>query len=214
MYVVELKNIKKTFDKKEILTNFNLTINEGDMVAIVGPSGKGKTTLLNIMGLITKMDEGELCLFKYKNPPIHGKIATLLRRDKIGYLFQNYGLVDDETVLWNLSLALTYKKMKRKSKVEKIDSKLSEFGILDLRDKKVYQLSGGEQQRVAIIRLILQESSLILADEPTASLDSDNEIKILNHLKELNEQGKTIVVVTHNRNILHFFSKVINLGDI
>jgi putative ABC transport system ATP-binding protein len=214
MSVIELKNIKKTFDQREVLSNVNLTINAGDMVAIVGPSGKGKTTLLNIIGLNTKMDEGELTLFEYKNPPIHSKIATLLRREKIGYLFQNYGLVDDETVLWNLSLALTYKKMNRKSKLEKINSKLTEFGMLELRDKKVYQLSGGEQQRVAIIRLILQESSLILADEPTASLDSDNEFRILNHLKELNKQGKTIVVVTHNRNILHYFSRVINLDEI
>lgn len=213
MSIVELKNIMKTFDKRTILEDFDLNIKEGEMLAILGPSGKGKTTLLNIIGLITKMDKGDLKLFDYINPPIHSKLATLLRRDKIGYLFQNYGLVDDETVLWNLSLALTYKKLKKKEKLERINTRLADFGMLELRDKKVYQLSGGEQQRVAIIRLILQEANLILADEPTASLDSENEIKILNHLKTLNEQGKTIVVVTHNKNILPYFSRVVNLAE-
>lgn len=211
MSVIKLENISKTYGKEELFSNINLTVKKGEMLAITGESGKGKTTLLNIMGLITKKDKGDLLLFNKKNPSIHSKSAMILRREKIGYLFQNYGLVDDETVKWNLNLALEYKKLNKKTKAKKINSLLKEFGLSYLKDKMIYQLSGGEQQRIAIIRLILQDSDLILADEPTASLDADNEKIILEYLKQLNEKGKTIVVVTHNKDILHYFSRVVSL---
>ncbi|WP_257129108.1 ATP-binding cassette domain-containing protein [Bacillus pseudomycoides] len=111
-------------------------------------------------------------------------------------------------------MALEYKKLSKKEKLEKIDTLLNEFGLSHLKEKMVYQLSGGEQQRIAIIRLILQESNLILADEPTASLDTENEKVILEYLKQLNEKGKTIVVVTHNQDILPYFSRVIRLHEL
>ncbi|ANX11529.1 bacteriocin ABC transporter ATP-binding protein [Fictibacillus arsenicus] len=213
MTVIELVNVSKTYDKAEILSNMNLKVEQGEMIAIIGESGKGKTTLLNIIGLISKKQSGDLTLFGKKNPSIYSKEAMMLRRKRIGYLFQNYGLVDDETVKWNLHLALEYKKLSKKEKEERIDSLLNDFGLAYLKNKMIYQLSGGEQQRIAIIRLILQESDLILADEPTASLDAENEQTILKYLKQLNEQGKTIVVVTHNKDILPYFSRVISLDD-
>lgn len=214
MSIIELVGISKKYEGQEIFSDIHLSIESGEMVAITGESGKGKTTLLNIMGLITKRDEGDLSICGIKNPNIHSKSSMLLRREKIGYLFQNYGLVDDENVLWNLMLALEYKKMSTRSKKEKIDHLLREFDLTYLKDKMVYQLSGGEQQRVAIIRLILQESELIFADEPTASLDINNEKIIMEYLKQLNTRGKTIVVVTHNKNILHYFTRVINLNEL
>ncbi|HDR3890880.1 TPA: putative bacteriocin export ABC transporter [Bacillus cereus] len=214
MPIIELSNVSKTYEKEGIINNLNLTVKKGEMIAIIGESGKGKTTLLNIIGLITKKDDGDLLLFDKKNPSIHSKTAMMLRRKKIGYLFQNYGLVDDETVKWNLNLVLEYKKLNRKQKNEKIDTLLQEFGLSHLKEKMVYQLSGGEQQRIAIIRLILQDSDLILADEPTASLDTVNERIILEYLKQLNKKGKTIVVVTHNQSILSYFSRVINLNEL
>ncbi|KAB2448662.1 putative bacteriocin export ABC transporter [Bacillus thuringiensis] len=214
MPIIELSNVSKTYEKEGIINNLSLTVKKGEMIAIIGESGKGKTTLLNIIGLITKKDDGDLLLFDKKNPSIHSKTAMMLRRKKIGYLFQNYGLVDDETVKWNLNLVLEYKKLNRKQKNEKIDTLLQEFGLSHLKEKMVYQLSGGEQQRIAIIRLILQDSDLILADEPTASLDTVNEKIILEYLKELNKKGKTIVVVTHNQSILSYFSRVINLNEL
>lgn len=213
MTVIELVNVSKTYDKAEILSNMNLKVEQGEMIAIIGESGKGKTTLLNIIGLISKKQRGDLTLFGKRNPSIHSKEAMMLRRKRIGYLFQNYGLVDDETVKWNLHLALEYKKLSKKEKEERIASLLNDFGLAYLKNKMIYQLSGGEQQRIAIIRLILQESDLILADEPTASLDDENEQTILKYLKQLNEQGKTIVVVTHNKDILPYFSRVISLND-
>ncbi|WP_440112248.1 putative bacteriocin export ABC transporter [Paenibacillus sp. QZ-Y1] len=214
MHEIELVNIGKSFEGSAVLSKMNLTINTGEMVAITGESGKGKTTLLNIIGLITSKDEGNLHVFGHRNPKIHSKEAMLLRRKRIGYLFQNYGLVDDETVLWNLGLALEYKKMNKKAKNEMIDHYLDKFALTALKKKMVYQLSGGEQQRIAVIRLILQDSDLILADEPTASLDEQNEKYILDNLKELNRKGKTIVVVTHNTNILTYFNRVIRIEEL
>ncbi|WP_227395995.1 putative bacteriocin export ABC transporter [Jeotgalibacillus aurantiacus] len=210
--VIELSGVTKRYGKEEALSNISLSINQGEMVAIVGKSGRGKTTLLNIMGLITKHSAGDILLWSQKNPSLHSKTTMLLRREKIGYLFQNYGLVEEESVQWNLNLALEYKKLNKKQRGEKISALLEEFNLSHLKDKKVYQLSGGEQQRIAIIRLILQESDLILADEPTASLDVENEKVIMDYLKRLNDQGKTIVVVTHNQDILSYFTRVIDLS--
>lgn len=137
----------------------------------------------------------------------------ILRRYTIGYLFQNYGLIEDESVLWNLKLALEYKKIKKKEKLKLIDKYLKQFELTDMLDKKVYQLSGGEQQRIAIIKLILQGSRIILADEPTSGLDKENESIVMKLLKELNEDGITIIMVTHNMNLLDCFSRVINVEN-
>ncbi|MHA6484976.1 ATP-binding cassette domain-containing protein [Paenibacillus sp. strain BS8-2] len=214
MKIIELMNIGKSFEGSIILSNINLTITKGEMVAITGESGSGKTTLLNIMGLITDKDEGDLHIFDTHNPKINSRESMMLRRNKIGYLFQNYGLVDEETVFWNLCLALEYKGMNKKLKIKRIDDYLERFSLSALKTKKVFQLSGGEQQRIAIIKLLLQDSELILADEPTASLDHENEKYILDNLKEINKRGKTVVVVTHNINILSYFSRVIRFDQL
>lgn len=214
MEVLKLQNISKYYDKEPVLSNLNFSVNEGEMVAIIGSSGRGKTTLLNIMGLISEKNSGNIILYNHKDPSINSRVAMLLRRNKIGYLFQNYGLVDDETVYWNLKLALEYKKYSKHEKISKINDLLRSFNLEYIKDKKVYQLSGGEQQRIAIIRLILQDSSLILADEPTASLDKDNQKIIMDYLKSLNIKGKTIIVVTHNKDILNYFTRIVNLNDL
>lgn len=211
MNVLTLKNISKEFDNNLVLSNINLTVESGEMIAIMGESGHGKTTLLNIIGLISNKSSGDITIYNSINPNISSKEAMLLRRNKIGYLFQNYGLIDDESVLWNLKLALAYKKISKKEKINKIDKLLEEFNILKLRNKKVYQLSGGEQQRIAIIRLILKESDLILADEPTGSLDSENRNFIMSSLKNLNKTGKTIIIVTHDPYVASNCEKVINI---
>lgn len=137
----------------------------------------------------------------------------ILRRYTIGYLFQNYGLIEDESVLWNLKLALEYKKIKREEKLKLINKYLKQFELSDMLNKKVYQLSGGEQQRIAIIKLILQGSQIILADEPTSGLDKENELIVMKLLKELNEKGITIIMVTHNMNLCDCFSRVINVEN-
>ena len=171
MSLIVLKNIKKEYGKNQVLFNdLSLEIEQGEFVGLIGKSGAGKTTLLNIIGLITDISAGTITIGNYKNLSMKSKNAMLLRRHTIGYLFQNYGLVEDESVLWNLKLALEYRKMSKEEKLRKINKYLNQFGLGDMLNKKIYQLSGGEQQRVAIIKLILQGSKIILADEPTSGL--------------------------------------------
>ncbi|WP_346869642.1 putative bacteriocin export ABC transporter [Clostridium sp. UBA5119] len=211
MNILTLKNVSKEYNKISVLSNVNLIVKSGEMIAVMGESGKGKTTLLNIIGLISDKSGGDITIYDYNNPRINSKESMLLRRNKIGYLFQNYGLIDDESVLWNLKLALTYKKMSKKEKNDKIDNLLNEFNILKLKNKKIYQLSGGEQQRIALIRLILQESNLILADEPTGSLDEENRNFVISVLKKLNDGGKTIIIVTHDSYVGSQCERIVNI---
>lgn len=209
--IVRLENICQEFNENKVIENINFSIYDGEMVAIMGKSGKGKTTLLNIMGLISKPSQGDLYLFNQKNVNINSKQAMLLRRHKIGYLFQNYGLVEDETVKWNLNIALEYKKLSKNERVQKIKEALKILHLEELMDKHVYKLSGGEQQRIAMLKLYLQESQLILADEPTGSLDEENRDVIIQMLRDFNNDGKTIVIVTHDNHIAQTCSRVINI---
>ncbi|PMC36292.1 bacteriocin ABC transporter ATP-binding protein [Bacillus sp. UMB0899] len=211
MEIVRLENICQDFNENRVINNINFSINDGEMIAIMGKSGKGKTTLLNIMGLISKPSQGNLYLFNKKNVEINSKEAMMLRRHKIGYLFQNYGLVEDETVKWNLNIALEYKKLSKNQREQKIIEALKILHLEKLIEKPVYKLSGGEQQRVAMLKLYLQESQLILADEPTGSLDEGNRDIIIQMLKDLNKEGKTIVIVTHDNYIAQTCSRVINI---
>lgn len=211
MSLIRLKNIKKSFGSRILFDNVNIEIEDGEFVGLVGRSGCGKSTLLNIMGLITKVDHGNISIGSEKNLKINSKAALKLRRNTIGYLFQNYGLIDEETVKWNLLLSLEYKKLNKKEKIKKIETLLSDFNLNGFINKKIYELSGGEQQRVAIIKLILQESKIILADEPTSGLDIENVKFVMNSLKKLNESGATIVMVTHNLDLQKYFSRIIDV---
>ena len=161
--------------------------------------------------MITDISEGIITIDGQQKLSVNSRNAMLLRRYTIGYLFQNYGLIEDESVLWNLKLALEYKKMKKEDKLKVINEYLKQFNLSDMLNKKIYQLSGGEQQRIAIIKLILQGSQIILADEPTSGLDKENEQVVMKLLKELNEKGITIIMVTHNMDLRNYFSRVINV---
>ena len=214
MSLITLKNVKKEYGKNQVLfENLSLEIEKGEFVGLVGKSGAGKTTLLNIIGLITDISEGTITIDSHKNLSMNGKNAMIFIRYIIGYLFKNYGLIEDESVLWNLKLALEYKKVKKEEKLKLINKYLKQFELSDMLNKKVYQLSGGEQQRIAIIKLILQGSQIILADEPTSGLDKENELIVMKLLKELNEKGITIIMVTHNMNLCDCFSRVINVEN-
>ncbi|CAM2076883.1 MAG: putative bacteriocin export ABC transporter [uncultured Clostridium sp.] len=210
--VIELKNINKNYGNKYLFKNLNFSIKKGEMIAITGASGSGKSTLLNIIGLIDKPNSGEVSICGNKNPYDKEKIKLNLFRNNIGYLFQNYALVDNYTVSKNLDIALEYVKGKYKKKLK--EEALDKVGLLDKLNNKVFELSGGEQQRVALARLILKENDIILADEPTGSLDEDNKAIILRLLKELNNEGKTVVVVTHDKVVADMCDREINIKEL
>ncbi|WP_078392827.1 putative bacteriocin export ABC transporter [Shouchella patagoniensis] len=209
--ICELNNISKKFKDRTVLSDFSLQVEQGELLAITGESGSGKTTILNIIGLLEKQDGGTLSLFGYKNPTLQSKEGRLILRKKISYLFQNYALIDNETVDQNLDLAfLTLKCSKEKKKELKLEA-LDKVGLKVNLKQYVFSLSGGEQQRLAIARLLIKPCDLVLADEPTGSLDSNNRNEILSLLKELNQQRKTIIIVTHDDYVASSCNNVLQL---
>lgn len=207
--MIELRNITKAYGDKVLFKQYNCSISDGEFLGIKGASGSGKSTLLNIIGCLEKCDDGQIIIdgeeIHYDNKK---QINTLLRK-KIGYLFQNFALIDDFSVLKNLSLGLS--DLPKKERVIRIKKVLSDLNLNVDIEKEVYKLSGGEQQRIAIARVILHNKSIILADEPTASVDRENRDIILDTLKNLNHAGKTIVLVSHDDYVIRQADRVINI---
>lgn len=209
--MIEIKKVSKNFGEKIVFTNLSYKINDGDMLGIVGRSGCGKSTLLNIIGLLDFDYTGEV-LFDGKDVAmLKEKQVNQYIRNNINYLFQNYALIDNETVEYNLLLSLEYEKMPLKKKKEMISEVLESVGLSSYNNKKVYTLSGGEQQRVALARIMLKKGNIILADEPTGNLDEVNARKVMKILKELNKQGKTIIMVTHNEQLAQECDEILRL---
>ncbi len=209
--MIKLENVTKTIGKKVILENLSLKINQGDLVAIVGKSGSGKSTLLNLLGLIDGDYSGYYEIFGQKNVPVNSVKSQAIIREHISYLFQNFALIDNETVEYNLMLALKYVKLPKKDKVKKIEEILERVGLSSTLHQKVSELSGGEQQRIAVARAILKPSQLLLADEPTGSLDPENRDLVLNFLLDMNKEGKTVIIVTHDAYVAQQCHRVIEL---
>ena len=205
--MITLNNISKKYNEKNIVRNFNLKINKGEFISIVGESGSGKTTLLNIIGLLEKQTSGDIVVMGIKNPT--SKELTKLQREFYGYVFQNYALIEEDSVQTNLKLALKYNKVIDKQ--AEINRALKLVGLEGYNKKKVFELSGGEQQRLALARIMLKKCEIILADEPTGNLDNKNREIVFNILKDLNKQGKTIVIVTHDNYIANKCDKIIKL---
>lgn len=202
--MIHIKGLTKTFEDKQLFSNFNLVIEDKAFVVFSGPSGCGKTTLLNMIGAIEEIDEGEI---RVDDLDITNRKNHLnYFRFKVGFLFQNFALIDNKTVKENLNLI----RKDCKTNLSMAEA-LKIVGLEDKLNKKVYTLSGGEQQRVALARLMLKKCDIILADEPTGSLDATNAAIVMNILRDLNEQGKTIVLVTHDEEIKKQGSLVVNL---
>lgn len=204
--MISIENLTKSFDGVKLFDKINLQIRDGEFAVLSGPSGCGKTTLMNIIGAIEPVDSGKVV--------VNGIDVTNQRnhlqyfRSVVGFLFQNFALADNKTVKENLELVNT----KYRSEIT-IKEALERVGLLEKLNTKVYKLSGGEQQRVALARLMIKKCNLILADEPTGSLDSDNADKIISILKELNQEGKTIVMVTHNDDYKNI-GRLINMNEL
>lgn len=204
---IEISNLSKSFGKHVLFDNINLNIEEGKITCLYGTSGCGKTTILNILGLVEPYDSGKI---KYNGKTIKSRKDTLnFLRNDVGFIFQDFGLLENETVWENMQIVYKIKKMKdAKIKIEQV---LNELNLSNMLNRKVYELSGGEQQRIAIAKMILKDPDLILADEPTASLDDDNKQIVLSMLRMLQQKGKTVIIVSHDEQVRNFADIAINL---
>ena len=216
--LITLKDIKKSYfinnEEHIILNNLNLSIEQGEFLMIMGKSGSGKTSLLNILGFLSKFNEGQY-IFKNEDVTlINESDRAKFRNENIGFVFQQFNLINTLTVYQNMELPLIYKGVTSKEERESIiKEKLEIVGLLDKIKQRPNQLSGGQQQRVAIARALVNDADIIFADEPTGALDAETCIDIMNLLKDLNNQGKTILMVTHDSDLTSYATRVVKLKN-
>lgn len=218
--MIELNNVTKIYNKgknNEIkaLDDVSFEMNEGDMVSIMGKSGAGKSTLLHIIGCIDYCDSGVYSLNKDIIAKLPDWKLSKIRNKRVGIVLQNYGLINDLNALENVLLPLdfSFSKLKRKKKKEKALNALEMIGIKDLAYQKVNEMSGGQKQRVAIARAIANDPDIILADEPTGNLDYNTGTEIMKVFTKLNSKGKTIIIVTHEKEVANYCKRIIYLED-
>ena len=195
--VIQLKNIRKTYDKKKyVLNGIDLSLHKGEMVVIEGKSGAGKSTLMNVLGLLDEYNDGEYLLY---NKKIKKKDYNKIRAKKIGFVFQAYHLIESISVRENIMLPFLYNDAEIDDEVKmEYERFLEKFGLKDLENQKTGDLSGGEKQRVAIVRALIKNPEIIIADEPTGNLDIENTNVVIGAFRELKNEGKLIIIVTHD----------------
>ncbi|MDP2684715.1 MAG: ABC transporter ATP-binding protein [bacterium] len=218
MALIEIKNLKKIYDQGEenefhALDGVDLEIEKGDFVAIMGVSGSGKSTLMNIIGCLDIPTSGLYFLDGQEIEKLHQRELVKIRRNKIGFIFQNFNLLPRTQAVRNVELPLVYKGVKPKERRKIAKKMLAEVGLASKVRHKPSMLSGGEQQRVAIARALVNEPTVLLADEPTGNLDSKSGNQVMGILKNLNKKGVTIIIVTHDQKIADQTKKVIKIND-
>lgn len=206
------KNTRKEI-KTKVLKGVDLSISKGEFVCIFGESGSGKSTLLNILGLLDDATIGTYKLDGVDIRKLSKQESAFIRNQKIGFVFQAYHLIPELNALENLVVPLGYAGMRKKEREKIAYELLTEFGIDDLEKKHVSQMSGGEQQRIAIMRAIINKPQILLADEPTGNLDKENSQTIINLFERLNKQGMTIVMVTHDTSLAKYGTRVVHVED-
>ena len=215
--MIEVSNLKKIFRTEEVetwaLNDVSFTVADGEFVAIMGPSGCGKSTLLSILGLLDNPTEGSYKLQDREVAGLNEDERTDLRKGTIGFVFQSFNLIDELNVFENIELPLLYMGVPEKERRRRVQEVMDRMNISHREKHFPSQLSGGQQQRVAIARAVISGPKLILADEPTGNLDSVNGQEVMNLLKELNQSGTTVVMVTHSRHDASYASRIINLFD-
>ena len=215
--MIELKGIEKYYQNKfvktYVLRNINLKIAEGEFVSVMGPSGAGKSTLLYIMGMLDTASNGEYYFYEEPVHKMKERKLSELHKSHIGFVFQQYHLIDELTVYENLETPLLYQKVKISERKGLVADTLDKFNIVGKKDLFPNQLSGGQQQLVAVARAVIARPKLILADEPTGNLQSKQGQEIMEMLKSLNEEGTTIIQVTHSDTNAAYGNRIINLND-
>ena len=215
--MIKTTNLTRIFRTDEVetsaLNKISLEISQGEFVAIMGPSGCGKSTLLNILGLLDSPTEGAFYFLGNNVAGYSEKQRAKLRKQNIGFVFQNFNLIDQLTVFENVELPLIYLKMSARERKERVEEALEQMQISHRKKHYPNQLSGGQQQRVAVARAVVSRPHFILADEPTGNLDSAHGIEVMNMLEDLNKNGTTIVIVTHSQRDAEYAQRIVMLFD-
>ncbi len=217
MQILEMKDIVKTYlmgeEEQTVLKNVNFSINEGEFISILGPSGSGKSTLMNIIGCLDMPTSGEYILNGNEVKDLEEGELARIRNKEIGFVFQQFQLLPRLSALQNVELPLIYAGVKEKERKERAQEMLIRVGLGEKLKNRPNQLSGGQQQRVAIARALVTHPTIILADEPTGALDQKTGYQIMDLFKELNREGRTIVIITHDENIAKNATRIVKILD-
>src|SRR6201990_1865699 len=215
--MIKISDLQKVYRTEEVetvaLNHLSFEVKEGEFVAVMGPSGCGKSTLLNILGLLDDPDAGSFIFNNIEVAHFNERKRADLRKHNIGFVFQSFNLIDELTVFESVELPLIYTVVKSADRKKKVEEVLDKVQIMHRRNHYPQQLSGGQQQRVAVARAVVNNPKLILADEPTGNLDSSNGNEVMQMLTDLNEQGTTIVMVTHSEHDSKYSHRIIRMLD-
>ena len=215
--MIEIKDLHKSYkmgtNSLHVLKGINFKVSEGEMVAIMGSSGSGKSTLLNILGILDEADKGSYHLDGTVIKNLNQKVAAKYRNKFLGFVFQSFNLINYKSALDNVALPLYYQGVKRNVRMEKALHYLDKVGLADWASHLPNELSGGQKQRVAIARALASNPKVLLADEPTGALDSITSYEVMELIQEINDEGKTILIVTHEDDIAHMCKRIVNLKD-
>ncbi|AZQ43310.1 ABC transporter ATP-binding protein [Nonlabens ponticola] len=215
--MIEIKDLHKSYktgnNSLHVLKGIDFSVKEGELVSIMGSSGSGKSTLLNILGMLDEADEGSYTLDNTPIKNLNEKIAAQYRNKFLGFIFQSFNLIGYKTAVDNVSLPLYYQKVSRKERDEKSMYYLEKVGLADWADHLPNQLSGGQKQRVAIARALASDPKVLLADEPTGALDTKTSYEVMDLIQGINDEGRTILIVTHEPDIAEMTKRIVNLKD-
>ena len=215
--MIEIKDLHKSYkmgsNSLHVLKGINFKVSDGEMVAIMGSSGSGKSTLLNILGILDEADKGSYHLDGTLIKDLNEKVAAKYRNKFLGFIFQSFNLINYKSALDNVAMPLYYQGVKRNLRMEKALHYLEKVGLADWATHLPNELSGGQKQRVAIARALASDPKVLLADEPTGALDSKTSYEVMELIQGINDEGKTILIVTHEDDIAHMCKRIVNLKD-
>lgn len=215
--MIEIKDLHKSYhmgkNSLHVLKGINFSVAEGEMVSIMGSSGSGKSTLLNILGILDEADEGTYTLDGTLIKNLNEKVAARYRNKFLGFIFQSFNLINYKSALENVAMPLYYQGVKRNIRIERAMHYLEKVGLADWASHLPNELSGGQKQRVAIARALASDPKVLLADEPTGALDTKTSYEVMELIQGINDEGKTILIVTHEDDIAHMTKRIVNLKD-
>ncbi|WP_299364856.1 ABC transporter ATP-binding protein [Winogradskyella sp.] len=215
--MIHIKDLHKSYhmgsNSLHVLKGINFDVKEGELVSIMGSSGSGKSTLLNIIGMLDEADQGSYTLDGVVIKDLNEKVAAKYRNKFLGFVFQSFNLINYKSALDNVSMPLYYQGLKRKERTERAMYYLEKVGLADWHHHLPSELSGGQKQRVAIARAMASEPKVLLADEPTGALDTTTSYEVMELIQQINDEGKTILIVTHEDDIAHMTKRIVNLKD-